>query len=255
MADSAASWDHYHLQAVDALDFGGVRDTAIAGAMVRRMLASDWWDAGNAGFFAVPSDDPWFDRASYWRGWDWHILDFKAFEAALRFGTPAERREAWRRLGAEAARIIQDNYGRPGERGDNNGLFMFSAGSYLDLLARGLFGVEEHLDSVEIAPHLDGIADDVTWRLDGWRIAYDVLSVAYRPADRAATISLGASRAVRLVLRFPWLAANSCAALRRPNATEWYRLPRRADGSAVLELPAGGGPVAITVTGLRCPGT
>jgi hypothetical protein len=36
MADSARSWDHYHLQPVDALVFDGVADTAISGAMVRR---------------------------------------------------------------------------------------------------------------------------------------------------------------------------------------------------------------------------
>ena len=56
MADSARSWDHYHLQPVDALVFDGVADTAISGAMVRRLLASEWWDAKNQGFFAVPSE-------------------------------------------------------------------------------------------------------------------------------------------------------------------------------------------------------
>ncbi len=254
MADSAASWDHYHLQPVDALDFGAVRDTAIAATMVRRMMAGDWWDAENAGFYAVPHDDSWFDRAGYWTGWDWHILDFKAFEAVLRFGTTAERRGAWQRLSEEATRVLRVNYGRPGERGDNNGLFMFSAGSYLDLVARGLFGLDEHLDSVEIAPHVDGIADDFTWRLDGWRLTGDTVSLAYRPDQHLVTIAHGAARSVRFVLRFPWLR-RGCAELRRPNVTEWYALEPRADGSSVLSIRGGGGasPDTITIAARACP--
>jgi hypothetical protein len=237
MADSARSWDHYHLQPVDALVFGAVADTAIQAAMVRTLLRPQWWDARNRGFFAVPSDDPWFNREGYWTGWGWHIMDFKALEAAFRYGSAEQRRVAWQRLGDEAARIIHVNYARPGERGDNNGLFMFSAGSYLDLLARGLFGVDEHLDSLEVAPHLDGVADDSTWRLEGWRISGDSLTITYRPAARAATIGLVAAHHTRLVLRFPWLAAGSCVELRRGAApVEHPDLTFRTDGSAYLDL-------------------
>ena len=253
MADSARSWDHYHLQPVDALVFDGVPDTAISAAMVRRLLAPDWWDARDQGFYAVPNSDSWFDMSGYWTGWDWHILDFKALEATFRFGTVAERQEAWRRLGLEAARIIRVNYGRPGERGDNNGLFMFSAGSYLDLLARGLFGVDEHLDALTIAPHLDGIADDQTWRLDGWRLGGGVLGVTYRPADRAATVALTSLRAVRLELRFAWLARGSCAAVSRPNVTQYYDLVPRVDGWASLDVAGSADPVSIRLSAAPCP--
>ena len=253
MADSARSWDHYHLQPVDALVFDGVSDTAISAAMVRQLLSPEWWDARNQGFFAVPSGDSWFDLNGYWTGWDWHILDFKALEATLRFGTAAERREAWRRLGAEASRILRVNYGRPGERGDNNGLFMFSAGAYLDLLARGLFGVDEHLDAIEIAPHLDGIADDQTWRLDGWRLGQDSLSLAYRPADRSATLALSPRGAVRLELRFPWLVRGSCAVVSRPGLTEYFALVPGDDGRAPLDVAGGAEPATIRVTAGGCP--
>ena len=253
MADSARSWDHYHLQSVDALVFGGVTDSAIQAAMVQRVLRPEWWDARNKGFFAVPSDDSWFNRAGYWTGWGWHILDFKALEAVFRFGTAEQRTDAWRRLGDEASRILRVNYGRPGERGDNNGLFMFSAGAYLDLLARGLFGVDEHLDEVEIAPHLEGIADDALWRLDGWRITADTLSVAYRPADRAVTIGLGAPRHARLGLAFPWLARGACAELRRGAApVERPDLVFRTDGSAYLDVRAGFEPAVVTVAARGC---
>jgi hypothetical protein len=253
MADSARSWDHYHLQPIDALVFGAVADTAIQAAMVRTVLRPEWWDARNHGFFAVPSDDPWFSREGYWTGWGWHIMDFKALEAVFRYGSAGQRRTAWERLGAEASRVIRVNYGRPGERGDNNGLFMFSAGSFLDLLARGLFGVDEHLDSLEVAPHVDGVADDSTWRLDGWRISGDSLSVAYRPAARAATIGLGAGRRTRLVLRFPWLAEGGCAELRRgATPVEHPSLTFRTDGSAYLDLRGFYEPATLIVSASPC---
>ncbi len=253
MADSARSWDHYHLQAVDALVFGGVSDTAIQGAMVRNLLRPAWWDARNRGFFAVPSDDPWFNREGYWTGWDWHILDFKAMEAVFRYGSAADRLEAWRRLQAEVSRIIRVNYGRPGERGDNNGLFMFSSGSYLDLLMRGLFGMDEHLGAIVVAPNLDGIADDFTWRLDGWRTSGDSIGIAYRPADRAATIRLGASHLTRLVLRFPWLAPGDCLEVARGNApVERSRLALLPGGLAAVTVPGGADPATLTVSARAC---
>ncbi len=253
MADSAASWDHYHLQPVDALLFGAVADTALQAAMVATLLRPEWWDARNRGFLAVPSDDPWFNREGYWTGWGWHIMDFKALEAVFRFGSAEQRRVAWQRLGDEASRIIRVNYGRPGERGDNNGLFMFSAGSYLDLLARGLFGVDEHLDSLEVAPHVDGIADDSIWRLDGWKTSRDSLTVAYRPAARLATIGLAAARHTRLVLRFPWLTAGSCVELRRGAAPAEHPGPTfRADGSAYLDLRGSDEPAVLTLSARPC---
>jgi len=253
MADSARSWDHYHLQPVDALVFGAVTDTAKQAAMVGTLLRADWWDARNRGFFAVPSDDPWFNREGYWTGWGWHIMDFKALEAAFRFGSADQRRTAWQRLEDESARIVRVNYGRPGERGDNNGLFMFSAGAYLDLLARGLFGVDEHLDSLEVAPHVDGIADDSTWRLEGWKLSGDSLSVAYRPAARQVSIALVAAHHVRLVLRFPWLVAGACAELRRGSAApEHPGLTFRTDGSAYLDLRGYFEPAALTISAQPC---
>jgi hypothetical protein len=254
--DGSRSWDHYHLQPVDALVFGGVPDTAMQAAMVAQVLRPEWWDGGGRGFFAVPSDDAWHAMDSYWRGWGWHILDFKALEAVLRFGAaPAQRAAAWRLLVEEADRIIRVNYGRPGERGDNNGLFQFSAGAYLDLLARGLFGVDEHLDWIDVAPHVDGIADDFTWRLDGWRVTGDALSVAYRPADRAATLRLGAARRTRLVLRFPWLGADGCVTMRRgPDPAERLTLVALSDGSAYVDVRGGFEPAELRVAALPCAG-
>ena len=253
MTDSARSWDHYHLQPVDALIFDGVTDTAVAATMVRQLLGPAWWDSADVGFYPVPTSDSWHNREGYWTGWDWHILDFKALEATFRFGTADEHREAWRRLGAEASRIITVNYSRPGERGDNNGLFMFSAGSYLDLLARGLFGIDEHLDAIDVQPHLDGIADDFTWRLDGWRTSRDSLSVAYRPADRAATLRLGAPHDTRLVLRFPWLVPGACAeVVRGRGPAERPPLAFGADGSASVSLAGGTEPATLTVSARAC---
>jgi hypothetical protein len=251
--DGSRSWDHYHLQPIDALLFDGVTDTAIQGSMVTQVLRPEWWDGSGRGFFPVPNTDDWHDPQSYWRGRDWHILDFKAIEAALRFARiPAQRVEAWRLFTNEADRILRSNYGRPGERGDDNGLFQFSVGSYLDLLARGLFGVDEHLGAVVVAPHVDGIADGVTWRLDGWRLAGDSLSIAYRPDERAATLRLGAPRPTRLVLRFPWLSPAACVEMRRGQAPESLPLVMMADGSAYVDVRGGRDPAVLRVSASAC---
>jgi hypothetical protein len=156
-------------------------------------------------------------------------------------------------LATEADRILRVNYGRPGERGDNNGLFQFSAGAYLDLVARGLFGVDEHVDEVDVAPHLDGIADDFTWRLTGWRIAGDSLDVTYRPADRAATLRLAAFHRTRFVLRFPWLSGNSCVEIRRGAApVERLLLVQLVDGSAYVDVRGGFAPAEIRISANAC---
>jgi hypothetical protein len=251
--DGTRSWDHFHLQPVDALVFDGVADTAIQSAMVRQVLRPEWWDGAGRGFFTVPNTDPWHDMESYWRGWGWHIMDFKALEAVLRFGSAPQRAAAWRLLSVEADRILRVNYGRPGERGDNNGLFQFSAGAYLDLVARGLFGVDEHVNEVDVAPHVDGIADDFTWRLSGWRIAGDSLAIAYRPADRSATLRLAAFHRTRLALRFPWLAATSCVELRRRTApVERLQLTLLSDGSGYVDVRGGSGPAELRVAASAC---
>jgi hypothetical protein len=130
---------------------------------------------------------------------------------------------------------------------------MFSAGSYLDLLARGLFGVDEHLDAIAIAPHVDGIADDHIWRLQGWRLGADSLSLAYRPADRAATLTLTPRRSVHLELRFGWLVRGSCAAVIRPNVTQYYDLVPRNDGWAAFDVAGGSETVTVRVSAAGCP--
>ena len=254
LPDGSASWDHYHLQPVDALVFDAVRDSAMASQMASQLLRSEWWDAVERTFYPVPTSESWHDMDSYWRGYGWHVMDFKALHAVFAYGSPAQRRAAWERLAAETGRIVRTNYGRPGERSDNNGLFMFSAGAYLDLLSRGLFGIDEHLDRIEIAPHLDGINDAFTWRLDGWRLADDTLSLAYRPADRAATIRLGARAHKRLTLRFPWLTPQACVTARRGSDVERLTPVFLVDGSAYLDIRGAFEPAAVTVSAAPCGG-
>ncbi len=253
LPDGSRSWDNEHLQPVDALVWGGVTDTAIQRAMVARVLRPGWWDANVRAFTMVPSDDRWYDGGSYWRGIGWHILDFKALHAAFVYGTPAQRLTAWGRLTDETARIVRANYARPGERADNNGLFLFSAGAYLDLVGRGLFGVDERLDHLEIAPHVDGIADEHTWRLDGWILGRDTLSLAYRPADRAMTFRLGALYRTRVVLRLPWLAPASCITARRgPDAPERLTPVLRDDGSVYVDIRGAFDPAEVRVSAGAC---
>lgn len=253
MPDGVRSWDQVHLQPVDALVFGGVTDSTLARTMVEQVLRPDWYDASVRAFTMVPSGNSWYDGGSYWRGIGWHILDFKALHAVFVYGTPAQRVLAWQRLTDEATRIIRVNYARPGERADNNGLFMFSSGAYLDLLGRGLFGVEERLDRLEITPHMDGIADEHTWRLDGWILGRDTLNLAYRPADRTLTFRLGALQRTRVVLRLPWLTAGGCVTARRgPDAPERLTPVAMDDGSLYVDVRGAFDPAEVRVSAAAC---
>lgn len=174
--------------------------------------------------------------------------------ARLRSSVPAEAAgPGWRALVEEAGRTIRTQYGRPSGRADTNGLSMAAAGGLLDRVARGLFGVDEHLDRVEVGPRVDGIADEFVWRLDGWRLGSDSLSVRYRPADHAATIRVGALHRVRLALRFPWLSAQSCVSLQRGfDAIEHPQLVPLSDGAMFVDLRAHFDPAEVTVSAAPC---
>jgi hypothetical protein len=109
------------------------------------------------------------------------------------------------------------------------------------------------VDEVDVAPHLDGIADDFTWRLTGWRIAGDSLDVTYRPADRAATLRLAAFHRTRFVLRFPWLSGASCVEIRRGGApVERLLLVQLVDGSAYVDVRGGFAPAEIRISASAC---
>jgi hypothetical protein len=130
---------------------------------------------------------------------------------------------------------------------------MFSAGAYLDLLGRGLFGVEERVDRVEIAPHVDGIADEHTWRLDGWILGQDTLSVAYRPADRALTFRVGALHRMRVVLRLPWFTAAGCVTARRgPDAPERLTPVFLDDGGMYVDIRGAFDPAEVRISAAGC---
>jgi len=251
LPDGSRSWDHPHIQEAAVAILGGA-DSAEGAAMATRLAEPGWWDESARAFASVPLDDSWYDGASQWRGLGWHGMDFIAFEAMLLYGNAGQRRVAWERLSAEATRVVRGNYGRPGERADVNGLSMFSAGAYLDLLGRGLFGIEEHLDRIEIAPHLDGIADDQLWRIDGWTLGTDTLSVAYRPADRRLTVRLGALQRRRVVFRLPWITAGSCITARRGSDTEPLAPVSLSDGGVYVDVRAAYDPAELTVSAGAC---
>jgi hypothetical protein len=116
-----------------------------------------------------------------------------------------------------------------------------------------LFGVQERLDQVTIAPRLGGIADSHTWQLDGWRLTGDSLGISYRPADRSATIRVGAFTRRRLVVRFPWLTPTSCATARRGvQPPEVLPLVAMADGSAYVDIRGYWEPAELTISAASC---
>ncbi len=151
--------------------------------------------------------------------------------------------ELWRSVVDDARRAVNTRYGRIG---------LGETGVLLDRVVHGLFGVDERLDAIVVAPGLDGAFDDFPWRLEGWRVWDDTLSLTYRPALREATIRLGAPRRRRLVLRFPWLTASSCVTARRGGATETLLLVALADGSSYVDVRGAFEPVEVRVRAQPC---
>jgi hypothetical protein len=194
---------------------------------------------GGASGAPAPGGDSWRSR-----------LD--AIDAGLR--DPARRAAAWRDLVDASETMVRTSYGRPGERVGEGGLSMATAGSMLELVGGVLFGVEEHLDHVRVAPRVDGIADEHLWVIERWRVSGDSLSVAYRPRERSAVIRVGATRrSWRLVLGFPWLASNSCVTLRRGALPpEQLGLVAMADGSAFVDVRVGFDPAELRVQAAPC---
>jgi hypothetical protein len=161
---------------------------------------------------------------------------------------------AWRWLAGTAHEGIRTSYGRLPAGPERSGLSLRAAGALLDLIGRGLFGIDERLDHIDVAPHIDGINDSHPWRLDGWPLAGDSLGISYRPADRAVTIRIGALTRRRLVLRFPWLAPGSCVTARRGvQPAETLPLVAMADGSAYVDVRGAWDPAEIAVTARACP--
>jgi hypothetical protein len=149
--------------------------------------------------------------------------------------------ELWRRITSDARQLINRDYGRSDSVAPD-------AARFRSRVLHGLFGIEEASDRIRIAPRLDGAADDFTWRIEGWRLGSDTLSLRYRPADRRASLVVGALRRVRLEFRFPWLDAASCVTARRgPDAPERLGLVMTSDGSGYVDLRAAFEPAVVSI--------
>lgn len=154
----------------------------------------------------------------------------------------------WRDLVADARRIITRDYGRPDSLSAETRRFGAR-------LLQGVLGVAAVQDGVAIGPRVAGVADDFTWRVDGFRFGSDSLAYSYRPADRRATIDVTAARRVRLELRFPWLNGESCVMVRRGGAAV-ERLPMvlMRGGWYYVDVRAGFDPATVTVSAAGCRG-
>lgn len=171
-------------------------------------------------------------------------------EGTRSYTTPAE---AWRAVRAEASRTITQTLGRPALASEPGGLSLTTAGGFVDAVARGLFGIEEHLDRVDVMPNFEGVADDQTWEISGWMLAAgDTLDLSYRPADHAAKVRIAGARGWRLALRFPWLGENSCVTARRGPELERLNLVTLSDGAGYVDVRAGFEATEIRVTRQQC---
>ena len=177
-------------------------------------------------------------------------------EAARIAGTSAAPLpgQLWRSVFADAQRGIAE-YGRLSAGGDLGGLSFGAAGNFVESMVGEVFGVTEYLDHLEIAPQLGGIADDQSWQLDGLLLSGgDTLGLAYRPASRSAVVKLTAAQRHRIVLRFPWLAANSCVMARRGPDSERLALVQQSDNSFYVDVRAAFDPATITLSAGPCGG-
>jgi hypothetical protein len=160
----------------------------------------------------------------------------------------------WRSATTEARQGLNRDYGRLSSGAEEGGVSLAAVGAFFDLVTGELFGVTEYLDRLEIAPALDGIADDFNWQLDGWQLGgRETLALGYRPADRRATVRITASQRRRLVLRFPWLGAGSCVVARRGPDTERLTPVSQADGSIYVDVRGAYEPAEVTLSADPCP--
>jgi len=152
----------------------------------------------------------------------------------------------WREIAPVAQAIVTRDYGRP-----DSAATAFAR--LRGLVVRELFGVWQDSDQVNIAPRLDGVADDFTWQLDNWRFDNDSLRLSYRPADRRAEILVGALYRVRLHVAFPWLGPTSCViAQRGSEPPEHLMLVALRDGTAYVDIRGAFDPARITLAASGC---
>lgn len=159
----------------------------------------------------------------------------------------ADDGSVWRDLLADARRFIAREYGRPDS-------VVHVAERFRARLIRGLFGVETRGEGiVTVAPRVAGVADDFTWRFEGYRFASDSLAYSYRPADRRVVISVVAARRVRLELKFPWLEGGSCVQVRREGwPVERLPMVMMRDGWFYTDVRPGQDPATVTVSAAAC---
>jgi len=147
--NTSYSVPHKHAEAVDAILFDAVNET-VANQMADTIISDTWWNETHKCYNTVPTDDSWFNSSSYWRDGGWHVMDFKLHEAMFRYGN---KTLAWNRLIKEVNRIINNNTGNPGEKYTANGLFIYSSGSYVDMMNH-ILGIYNNLNYLLLKPSI-----------------------------------------------------------------------------------------------------
>jgi len=178
----------------------------------------------------------------------------RAAAAAYRRFEPEPRAATvrWSDFTASLNDAVRRDYGRLSSGDSIGGLSLAVAGALLDELGRDLFGIEEMLDGIGIAPSLDGIADDFTWQLENWQHSRNRVSLSYRPADRSLTIRTTAPVRTRVYLAIPWLTGDSCVRSRRGSETDVMRPVMQADGTAYVDLRGHYDLAVVTISAAAC---
>lgn len=169
--DGTTTVNNPHLMKVDALVFDALADTAKQQSMLSVLAGSGsifWNDASDvAGFQMFPTADSLFSGLGVgWYGPPWNIGDGKAFHAIFRYGNNTQAQWGFDKLKKYCQRLIYNNVYSPAEYYGNIGQFEFSSGSFVEMIIKGLFGIDAHAAYFTVNPNIPKLSQGGVWKLN-----------------------------------------------------------------------------------------
>lgn len=189
--NNSASWPYFnvktdgtlysnkHLAKVDAAIWG-ILSSAYASLMATELVdTTNWWDSTNKAFYEMPTTDALYSAGSYWYGKGWNLTDFKALETVFRFGSSGQAQTAWSYL----SQLALDRLNRRAflaEHYSDSGVFGFSTGAFIEMLVRGLFGIDAHANYFTISPNTYKLALSSDFSLTNLKMGNKLYNVTVR---------------------------------------------------------------------------
>jgi len=169
--DGTTTVNNPHLMKVDALVFDALQDTTKQQSMLSVLAGTDsifWNDASDvAGFQMFPTSDSLYSGLGVgWYGPPWNIGDGKAFHAIFRYGDNTQAQWGFSKLEKYCQRLIYKNVYSPAEYYGNIGQFEFSSGAFVEMIIKGLFGIDAHGSYFTVNPNIPKLSQGGTWKLN-----------------------------------------------------------------------------------------